>query len=193
MARIPYVDPEELPEEKRELLDTLSEQDGETEERAHSLEGGTLNVYRALGNNVELLEAFREFGGAAWRGGELTPHERETIILTVARETDSAYEFHQHVRVALDEGLAPETIRAISANDHEALDDETALLVDYVRAYVNGAVDDELHERLAAAYDEATIVAIGMLAGAYLGLARQLDAYAIETEVEFVGWQLENL
>jgi alkylhydroperoxidase family enzyme len=193
MARITYATPDDLPAEKRSLLDTLSESAGSDAVVDHSLEGGTLNVYRAMGRNLDLLEGFRNYGSAVWTASGLAPHERELVILATCHTAGNEYEWHQHVRVALDEGMAPETILAVSMERPEELDDRHAVLVDYVRHFVAGDVDDALHDRLASFYDEPTIVGIDMLAGLYLGLARVIDALAVETEVPFVGWELENL
>ncbi|MGM0398025.1 MAG: carboxymuconolactone decarboxylase family protein [Halobacteriota archaeon] len=191
MARITLADPADLPPEKRPLLDSLSDADDAVVD--HDLEGGTLNVYRALGRNLAILEGFRDFGGAVWHGSDLEPIERELVILTTSYHTDMRYEWHQHVRVALDEGIPPETILAVSMDRTDELDPEHARLVEYVERFVAKDVDDETHERLAAHYDEATVVGIGMLSGLYLGLAHVLDALAVELEAPFVGWELENL
>ncbi|OIB57754.1 carboxymuconolactone decarboxylase family protein [Natrialba sp. SSL1] len=192
MPRIPPVDPEEFPADKRDLLDTLSDKDVPPEERGHSLEGGTLNVYRTMGQDPALLEQFRAYGSAVWRESGLSPHEREFVILATAYYADSAYEWHQHVRVALDEGMDPEQILAVSREEQDRLEYNHAAIVDYVAAFVTGAVDDATHDRLAECYDDETILGIGMLSGCYLGLARLLDALSVECEAPFVGWDLEN-
>ncbi|WP_227377883.1 hypothetical protein [Haladaptatus halobius] len=62
MPRIPYVDQAELPLENHSLLDTLSDEPESIADRAHSLRGETLNVYRTMTNNVDLLEAFQTYG-----------------------------------------------------------------------------------------------------------------------------------
>ncbi|MFC4451019.1 carboxymuconolactone decarboxylase family protein [Halorussus aquaticus] len=193
MARIPYVDQEELPVDKQSLLDTLSDETDPSEDRGHSLRGGTLNVYRAMANNVALLEAFQTYGSAVWDESGLSPREREFVILSVAFRTRSRYEWHQHVRVALDEGVSPDDVRAVSSGDHDRLEPEIAAIVDYVAEFVDGSVDDATHDRITAHYDDEEVLGIGMLAGTYLGLARVLDALTVDTEVEFVGWDLENL
>ncbi|WP_418280441.1 carboxymuconolactone decarboxylase family protein [Halorubrum sp. DTA98] len=202
MARIEYADPEDLPPEKRPLLDTLSEDDdhdGRDDvddhdgERSHSLEGGTLNVYRTMGRNVALLEAFREYGTSVWADGGLSPHQRETVILATAVHAGTEYEWQQHVRVALDEGMSTEHIVAISNGETDRLAPEYAVLVEYAEAFVNGTVDDATHESLADYYDEETILGIGMLTGCYLGLARLLQALSVDLEAEFVGWDLADL
>lgn len=189
MPRIPYVEPTDLPEEKRSLLDTLSDVD----ERDHRLEGGTLNVYRTMGNDVDLLEGFRDYGSTVWAGCGLDPHEREVVILTTAHQIGSAYEWHQHVRVALDEGMTRSQIRAIANDEDDPLDASQVALVRYVRAFVDGSVDDDTHDRLGEYFDDETILGVGMLSGCYLGLARLLQALDVETEVAFVGWDLEHL
>ena len=192
MARVPYVDPEDVPPENRPLLDTLAEE-ADTPAAEYGLEGGTLNVYRALGNDLGLLEAFRTYGSTLWREGGLDPHERETVILATARAADSPYEWHQHVRVALNEGMSQGTILAISRREYDELEPTLAAIAAYVDRFVHAEVDDEHHDRLAARVDRETLLGVGMLAGCYLGLSRSLDALDVETEIEFVGWELENL
>lgn len=194
MARLPYVDPSDLPADRRDLLDTLDDGDVPTaDERSHSLRGGTLNVYRVLGQNPDLLEAFRSYAGAAWDRNGLSTSERESVILATAYHAGSAYEWHQHVRVALDAGVEPAEILAISREEPDRLPSERTALVTYVERFVDGRVTDETHERLAAHYDDRTVVGVGMLSGSYLGLARVIDALDVELETEFVGWELENL
>lgn len=193
MGRLPYVDPEELPAEKRHLLDTLSDEDDETEERDHALRGGTLNVYQVMANNPALLEAFRSYGKTVWEESGLSPFEREFVILSVAYHTESAYEWQQHVRVSLDEGMTPEQITAVSSDDLDRLDVKHAAIVRYVTDFVDGSVDDAAHTELNRHFDDDVVLGIGLLAGAYLGLSRLLDALEIDTEINFVGWNLEDL
>ncbi|WP_137287977.1 carboxymuconolactone decarboxylase family protein [Natronorubrum halophilum] len=193
MARVSYVDRDEMPAGKRELLDTLSNEDGDETNRAHSLSGGTLNVYRTIGRNVDLLEGFRRYGSLVWQESGLSPHERELVILATAYHAETAYEWQQHVRVALDEGMDPQRILAISREELERLEPAHAALVEYVEQFVRGAVDDATHERLSQHYSDGVIVGVGMLAGCYLGLARVLQALEVDLESEFVGWDLENL
>lgn len=191
MPRIPYVDPEDLPGEKRALLDTLS--GTQAADRDHDLEGGRLNVYRALGNNVELLEAFRAYGSAVWNASGLEADEREVVILTTAHQTGCAYEWHQHVRVALDDGMSRDQIRAISRDEPAELAPSLSVLVPYVRAFVDQEVDEGVHADLAELYAPEQIVGIGLLSGCYLGLGRLLEALSVETEVDFVGWDLAGV
>lgn len=193
MARVPLITPEDVPAEKRPLLDTLSNEEEPDSDRNHGLHGGTLNVYRALAQDVDLLAALRAYSSNLWRESGLDAHEREFVLLATAHAADSAYEWHQHVRVALDEGLTRDQIRAVATGDSGSLAPEHAAIVAYVHRFVNGTVDDDAHDRLATHYDPAVVQTITMLSGHYLGLARMIHAFDVEPEVEFVGWTLENL
>jgi alkylhydroperoxidase family enzyme len=189
MARIDYVDPEDLPAEKRHLLDSMSDEEPDD----HGLRRDRLNVYRLLGRNRAVLEGFREYLGTVWSEAGLDAHEREVVILATARAADSRYEWHQHVRVALDEGMAPETILAIAQDGPKRLADAHAALYEYVTAFVAGEVDDDTHARLASHYDEPTVLGVATLAGNYLGLAHVFDALDVDLETGFVGWDLANV
>lgn len=193
MVRISYLDPEDLPADKRALLNTLSEDVAEKGDRGHSLRGGNLNVYRAIGRNLALLEGFRSYASVAWEESGLSSHDREVVILSTAYHAGSSYEWQQHVRVALDVGMDPEQLLAISHEKTDLLTAEHAAIVEYVERFVDGSVTEETHKRLAEHYDEAVVLGVGMLSGCYLGLARVLQALDVDLESEFVGWSLENL
>lgn len=172
MARVPYVSEDDVSEEYRDML-TSQLQPGEP-----------LNLYAALGNNEELLAGMRSYFGAMWSESGLSEREREFVILAVADEAGSDYEWYQHLNIAANAGLTDTEISAIVTDDLVALDDEAALLVEYARAVVAGRVTDDLHDRLAARYDDSTVVAVATIAGSYLGLARFIDAMAIEAEAD---------
>lgn len=182
MARVPYADPEDLPEEYRDLV-------------VSSLQPGkTVNVYRAIGNNPEVLAGFRGFLGELWSESGLTDRQRELVILATARRVDSSYEWHQHVGIARGAGVTDEEIRAIGAGDFSGFDDGDRALLDYATAVVDGDVTDGVHDALAARLDDEAVAGAAATAAGYLGLARVIDALGVEIEPgdEFVGWDLDN-
>lgn len=180
MARVPYTEPEELPAEYRDLV-------------VSSLQPGkTVNVYRAIGNNPEVLDGFRTFLGSLWSESGLADRERELVILATARTVDSAYEWHQHVGIAKDAGVTDAEIRAIDAGDFSGFTAAETALIEYAIATVNGAVTDDLHDDLAAHYDADAVSGAASTAAGYLALASVIDALGVEIEAgdEFVGWDL---
>lgn len=177
MARVPYVDPEDLPEEYRDLV--VSE-----------LQDKPVNIYAALGNNPEVLAGARAFLSSLWESSGLPDRERELVILLTAAENDSRYEWHQHVRIGGDAGVTEAQMAAIADGDFDGFDSEEALLLRYATAVLDRSVDDALHDAFVAAYDESTAVGTASLANGYTSLAGVLDALdvGLEDGEEFVGW-----
>jgi alkylhydroperoxidase family enzyme len=178
MARVPYVDSEDVPPEHRDLL-------------VSSLQDRPLHVYRALGNNPAVLAGLRSFFAALWSDTGLRERERELVILAAARERENAYEWHQHVRIAGSAGVNEAEMRAIADGDLGDFDDREAALIGYARAVVRDAVTDERHAAVAAEYDDATVVGIAALAGGYAMLGGLIDAFDLELEEgeSFFGWR----
>lgn len=186
MARITYATVDDLPEEYRELLVSY-------------FQGEAVNAYRAFGVNPEVLRGVRALMSVLWSDTGLSPRERELAILVVAREAEAEYEWHSHVKIAQgidvphDRVLSREEVLAVSRREYVAFDEPERTLIDYVLGVIGWSVDDDLHDRLTAAYDESTVVGTGVLVGAYLMAARVFDAVDIDTDGEFHGWELENL
>ena len=145
-----------------------------------------LNITRALGNNPAAWAAAMEYVNQLYE--QLPATLREVAILSVAREAESTYEWHQHVRMAQQAGLPLETIRAIGAEDHDTLEPVERAIVEFVRAQVAGTVTDAEFDALAGHFDDADIVAISRLAGHYRGTADFIAAMDLELEEPFVGW-----
>ena len=179
MARVPYVDESALPTEHQDLL-------------VSALQGKPLNIYRAIGNNPAALYGLRTFLGALWRDSGLDPKQRELVILAVTAEIESAYEFHQHVAIARDVGIADSEVLAIADGDLAGFDRGDRRLIEYAQAVVRDEVDDDCHDALAATYGPETIVGVASLAGGYLLVGRLLAALDVETETPFVGWRLDR-
>lgn len=181
MGRVPYVAGDELDPEYSDLV-VSSLQPGET-----------LNVYSAVANNPDVLRGLREFLGALWNHSGLTDRQRELVILTVASETGSEYEWHQHENIASGVGLAPDEIAAIARDDRSPFTGEEQALVAYTRAVARGRVTDELHDAALEFLDEESVVGAASTAVGYVALALLIDAFDVEIESgdEFVGWDPE--
>ncbi|MCL7418282.1 MAG: carboxymuconolactone decarboxylase family protein, partial [Halalkalicoccus sp.] len=147
-----------------------------------------LHVYRALGNNPEVLAGLRGFLSSLWSDSGLSDRERELVILAVTREIGNEYEFHQHVNIARDVGIDDGTIGAVSRGEFDDLDGEEAALLRYALAVVGGEVEDRDHDAITERYDESAVVGVAALAEGYTALGGIIDALGVELEEEFVGW-----
>ena len=188
MARVPYVDAADVPDDHEALLES-------------SLQNRPLNVYRSIGNNPAVLAGMRSFLRSLWNDSGLSDRERELVILATAAEIGSRYEWHQHVTIARDVGIDDAVIAAIgaggvgggvsgAAGDPGGLDANERNLIGYVRAVVRGEVDAVAHAAIAASYDEAAIVGIAALAQGYVALGGLIRAFDLELEPgrAFHGW-----
>jgi len=177
MARVPYVDASDVPDEYEDLLES-------------SLQGKPLHVYQSIGNNPEVLAGLRSFLGSLWTDSGLTDRERELVILTVASETGNRYEWHQHVNIARGVGIDDDEIAALGAGDLAPFEDGETTLIEYALAVVRGEVDAIAHDEIAALYDDETIVGVAAAAEGYDALGGVIDALdlELESESEFHGW-----
>lgn len=182
MARVPYLNQDDLPPDYQDLIVSTLQP------------GKTVNVYAAIGNNPQVLRGLRSFLGELWSDTGLDAYQRELVILTVAREVGSEYEWHQHVGIARGEGVPDDEIVAIGTERYDSFDPDTSTLLQYARAVLHGDVTDETHNDLTRDFDDETLVGAAGLAAGYAMLARMIDALGVEIEEgdDFVGWELET-
>ena len=178
MARVPYADPEDVPEDYRYLLTKT--------------EIGDSPLIRAFANNPPVLQSYMRWGTTLWEDSGVTPRRLELVILTVASEYDAAYEWQAHVATGLDVGLTEEEILAIRAGRFADLDDPDEALAEWALAVVTESVDDATFEAMTEHFDVSTITGTALLAGHYVMTWKAIAALGIEIDGEFVGWELEN-
>nr|MEA2798370.1 4-carboxymuconolactone decarboxylase [Phenylobacterium sp.] len=86
-----------------------------TPEQTEALEpmrpGPVLNIFRTLARAPKALVRFNQWGGYVLsRRNDLPPREREIVILRTGFLCRSGYEWTQHVRIGLREGLTEDEI-----------------------------------------------------------------------------------
>lgn len=198
MARISYLDAEDLPPAYRDLLTThleisLPDVDAYDTVQSHNVAGGARNIYRLFAHEPEVLRSHREHLSLMWAEFDVAPRDREIVLLVAARALDAEYEWHHHVPVALDEGLTADEIRAIADRDLGGFTDEERALAAYAEAFVAYDVTDEVHDRVAAFYDERQLLDLAVLLGFYVHIASTVMALDIDVEESFVGWDLAGI
>lgn len=170
MTRIPYRDPEDMPELAREL----------------TARRGNLNVYRALANAEKVFTSWMVAGDAALSSPVLPRRLRELIVLRTAYLMDCAYELGQHKDVAQKVGLNKDSIDALtSESDWQKVDfDPTELAVLHLTTElvttrrVTAELFGEVHQALGS---EATMEAL-MVINRYAGLALMLNALDVDLD-----------
>lgn len=178
MARVPYADPEDMPEEYRYLLTET--------------DIGDAHIIRSFANNPPVLQSYMRWGTTLWEESGVSSRQVEVVILAVAAALGAAYEWHQHVPTGFDVGLTEAEILALGGGEFDALAPEDGALAAYAVAVVRDSVDGAHFDDVAEYFDDETIVGVTLLAGHYLMTARALSALDVETEDGFIGWELEH-
>ena len=180
MARIPDATRDRFPPDLQYVWERLS------------AGGGMPNIYRAMGNNPELLRAYTRFGNALWNRSGLDAVTRELAILRVASRLRHEYEWHQHVRIARAAGVTAEQINAIhDPFDSPVFSDAQRAMFAYLDKLVDtGHPSRGDFDRLAGHFPVELVVAITLLGAFYVLTATFLTAMEVETEEPFTGWTI---
>lgn len=170
MTRIPYRDPEDMPELAREL----------------TARRGNLNVDRALANAEKVFTSWMVAGDAGLTSTVLPKRLRELIVLRTAYLMDCAYELGQHKDLAQTVGLSSDSIAALTSESGWQNGDfdptELAVLRLITELVTTRRVAAELfgevHQALGS---EATMEAL-MVINRYAGLALMLNALDVDLD-----------
>jgi AhpD family alkylhydroperoxidase len=173
MARLPYADEGNLPEETRALLDRLP---------------ARLHVFRMIAHAPTCFPGWLRLGTAILSELALAPSLRELMILLVARESGCTYEWQQHVPLARAVGVTEEQIRAIEAGDTAGTrfaPQERVLLAATREWLQQPKCADATWRELVAYFSPRQIVEAMLVAGFYSSLARILETTEVDLDEPF--------
>lgn len=152
-------------------------------EKIAQLGARQLNLYRALANAPDLLDAWLQF---AWslRDDCTTPRAlRELMILRTASVMRSEYEWHQHRDMARSAGMPSEKVDAVSAwQTSDSYSDQERVALMLTDAMLTGHVNDSVQEELARTFSDQERVELVATAGFYAMVPRVLDALRVPIE-----------
>jgi alkylhydroperoxidase family enzyme len=138
--------------------------------------GDPPHLFTTLARHRKLFRRWLWFAGALMPRGKLPRRDTELVILRVAHNAGSEYEWGHHERIGRRAGLSQAEIARVRegpAADGWAPRDAMLLeAVDSLRA--DGDIGDELWSRLSVELDEVQLIELCMLAGHYEMLAKTL-------------------
>jgi 4-carboxymuconolactone decarboxylase len=124
--------------------------------------------YVALLNHPELARRVEELGFFLKFEGALPRTIYQFIVLTIARATGAAYEWHDHIAHARAAGLPEDVIDGIGADRAAALPQPYALVHAILEKTTQWqVVPDELQAQAAAQWGKHGLVEIVVLSGFY--------------------------
>jgi 4-carboxymuconolactone decarboxylase len=155
------MDPSKLPTSVRTMLDLIA-----AKRRAHGEQFG--GPYLALFNHPALAERIEALGYFLKFEGVLPRTAYQFIVLSVAQATGAAFEWHDHVKHALSEGLPQSLVDGIADRSSATLPHPYGLLRDILaNTMAWRAVPDALQIQAAAEWGKGGLVEIVVLSGFY--------------------------
>lgn len=156
MARLPFIEPVDEPEELRPVFQQLRE-----------TRGRVPGMYRLLAHQPAILAAHRAYFHAALDTGVLSRGFKEKIAYKVARMRGSAYSSASHRRYAVNHGVSEAQIDAIDRSDYGGLEAPERIALEFAEDMVQngGAVSEAVLDTLKNHFSTAEIIEIVALVG----------------------------
>jgi len=144
---------------------------------------GPPNVFTTLGRHPRLFRAWLRYSARLMPFGTLPRADTELVILRVAWRCRSAYEWHQHVPLALRVGLtADEVAGAAGESPRGFTPRRQALLAAADELLSDRALTDTTWRAVRDALSERETIELFLLVGHYQGLATALGGLRIQIE-----------
>jgi 4-carboxymuconolactone decarboxylase len=161
----------------------LTELPEDIEERVSALGAHQVNLYRALAHAPGLLRAWMDF---AWllRGHTATSRRlRELMILRTALLHHSPYEWHQHRRMAREEGVTETQVAELEMwRTSTAFDECEKAALALTDAIVAGEVSPDVIAEVDRHFEYDQRVELTVTAAFYSMVPRILDALGVPIE-----------
>ncbi|MGH6966425.1 MAG: carboxymuconolactone decarboxylase family protein [Phenylobacterium sp.] len=147
--------------------------------------GRLLNIYRALARSPEAGAAFLPWAKYILsRANDLAPREREIVILRIGVLCGSGYEWTQHHRIGLREGLTEPEIEALKAGVEarrwSAAD--AALIRAADELHRDQFVSETTWSVLRAHFTEKQCMAVVFTAGQYVLVSMLLNTFGVQLD-----------
>lgn len=172
MAKIPYVEKEQVAENLQPVYDGLQQKFGVVP-----------NVIKAMANAPEMLSGFMPFLGAALGQTQVSNDLKELAILTTSKLNGCSYCTAHHTAAGKRAGLTDEKIAASADATSSALDDKEKAIVQYTTELAqNVAASEESLAQMRNHFNDGEIAELTMVAGTFHVLTRFADTFKVDLE-----------
>jgi alkylhydroperoxidase family enzyme len=140
-------------------------------------------IFTTLSRHRRLYRPWLRFAGALMPGGKLPRADSELVILRVAHNCGSEYEWGHHERMGQTAGLTAAQVQSAAAPDaasETAYDERQRLLLRAAdELHEHRDVSDQLWSALSARFSDTELIELCMLIGHYEMLAMTLNALRV--------------
>jgi 4-carboxymuconolactone decarboxylase len=171
MTRTPYLKPEEMSAEQREIYEAI------VKSRGTWLNG----PYAPMLLQPRLAEPAHRLGEFLRYHTSLGQKLTELAILVVARYWDSDFEWYQHAKIALRSEVPPEVIESIRQTVRpSSMNEDMEIVHDFARSLlVHHRVPEALYRRAQELLTTVGVVELTALIGYYTFIAFALVAHEV--------------
>ncbi len=145
---------------------------------------GPPHIFTTLGRDPRLFRAWLRYSARLMLSGELSRRDTELTILRVAWRCRSAYEWQQHVPIALRAGLTPDEVAGAADRSpaNGFTERQRALLAVSDELLTRRTLSDATWSAVRAALGDRETIELCLLIGHYQGLASAIGGLGIEVE-----------
>ena len=142
------------------------------------------NIFTTLGQHPRLFRSWLRYSAHLMPFGKLSRRDTELVILRVAWQCRSTYEWHQHVPLALRVGLTPDEVAAVADRPAASglTERQRALLAACDELLAARALTDTTWSAVRANSCDREAIELCLLIGHYQGLASAIGGLAIQIE-----------
>jgi alkylhydroperoxidase family enzyme len=171
MARLPYLEPDQVAPEYRDMLKRNT------------------NLHKLMVNSPDMARSFNNVGNFIRFKSKLDPRLRELAILQVGYLAKSPYEYSHHVKIGREFGVTDDDIRAIgeeTAGRPTKLDALAKTVLRAAREMTNGlAMSDATFAELEKALGREQVIDLTLAISFYNAVVRLLATLQIDVEPEY--------
>jgi 4-carboxymuconolactone decarboxylase len=146
--------------------------------------GPLLNIFRTLVNAPKALTRFNAWGGYVLsRRNDLPAREREIVILRVGYLCKSGYEWTQHHRIGLREGLTADEIERIKAGAGAGWSAADAALIKAAdELHADQFITDTTWAELKAHFSDKQCMDVVFTTGQYTQVSMMLNTFGVQLD-----------
>jgi 4-carboxymuconolactone decarboxylase len=147
-------------------------------------DGPLLNIFRTLANAPKALARFNAWGGYVLsRRNDLPAREREIVILRIGYLCKSGYEWTQHHRIGLREGLTADEIERIKQGAGAGWSAADAALIKSAdELHADQFVTDATWAELKRHFSEKQCMDVVFTAGQYTQVSMMLNTFGVQLD-----------
>jgi alkylhydroperoxidase family enzyme len=145
---------------------------------------GPPGIFTTLGRHPRLFRAWLRYSAQLMPFGSLPRRDTELVILRVAWQCRSAYEWNQHVALALRVGLTPAEVAGAADGPPASVFTarQRSLLAASDELLAGRALSDATWSAVQAALTDRQAIELCLLVGHYQGLASAVGGLGIQVE-----------